>query len=108
DGGPFVTLPLCYTEHPQGLGSNLGIYRLQRFDDQRVGLHFQIGKGGGFHLAEYEKLGRPMPVNVMIGGPPALLLAALAPLPENVPDLLLASLLLCSRLRSARTPEGPF
>ena len=107
DGGPFVTLPLVYTEHPQGLGSNLGMYRVQRYADDRVGLHMQIGKGGGFHLAEYERLGRPMPVNIHIGGPPALILAAIAPLPENVPEILLASLILGSRLTSARNPSGP-
>jgi UbiD family decarboxylase len=107
DGGPFVTLPLVYTEHPKGLGSNLGMYRIQRFDDNHTGLHMQIGKGGGFHLAEYEKLGQPMPVHVMIGGPPALILSAIAPLPENVPEVLLASLLLDQRLRSAHHAAGP-
>ncbi len=107
DGGPFVTLPLVYTEHPDGLGSNLGMYRVQRFDDDHTGLHMQIGKGGGFHLAEYERRGLAMPVNVLIGGPPALILAAIAPLPENVPEVLLASLLLGERLRSANNPAGP-
>lgn len=107
DGGPFVTLPLVHTEHPDGLGSNLGMYRIQRFDDDRAGLHVQIGKGGGFHLAAWEARNEPMPVNVMIGGPPALILAAIAPLPENVPELLLASLVLGSRLRGADNPVGP-
>ena len=107
DGGPFVTLPLVYTEHPQGLGSNLGMYRIQRFSDDTTGLHMQIGKGGGFHLAEYERLGKPMPVAVHIGGPPALILSAIAPLPENVPEILLCSLLLGQRLRSARSPHSP-
>ncbi|MEC7582836.1 MAG: UbiD family decarboxylase [Planctomycetota bacterium] len=107
DGGPFVTLPLVYTEHPAGLGSNLGMYRIQRYDEQRTGLHMQIGKGGGFHLAEYEKLGQPMPVNISIGGPPAMILAAIAPLPENVPEILLASLLLGGKLRGADNPKGP-
>ncbi|HLU40016.1 MAG TPA: UbiD family decarboxylase domain-containing protein, partial [Planctomycetota bacterium] len=64
DGGPFLTLPLVYTEHPDGLGGNLGMYRAQRHDDGRVGLHVQIGKGGGFHLAAYEERGLPMPVVV--------------------------------------------
>ncbi|MEO6594576.1 MAG: UbiD family decarboxylase, partial [Planctomycetota bacterium] len=108
DGGPFVTLPLVYTEHPEGLGSNLGMYRIQRFSDDTAGLHMQIGKGGGFHLAEYERLGRAMPVHVTIGGPPALILSAIAPLPENVPEVLLGSLLLGQRLRSARSPHSPF
>lgn len=107
DGGPFVTLPLVYTEHPAGLGSNLGMYRIQRHSDDTAGLHVQIGKGGGFHLAEYERLGRPMPVHVTIGGPPALILGAIAPLPENVPEVLLASLVLGERLRSGASPHCP-
>ncbi len=107
DGGPFITLPLVYSEHPQGLGSNLGMYRIQRFSDDTAGLHMQIGKGGGFHLAAYEQLGRAMPVHVSLGGPPALMLAAIAPLPENVPEVLLASLLLGQRLRSARSAHSP-
>lgn len=107
DGGAFVTLPLVHTEHPLGLGSNLGMYRVQRYSDDRAGLHMQIHRGGGVHLAEYARLDRPMPVNVMIGGPPALTLAAIAPLPENVPELLFASLLQGRRLRLAHNPAGP-
>jgi UbiD family decarboxylase len=107
DGGAFLTLPLVYTEHPEGLGSNLGMYRVQRYDDARAGLHMQIAKGGGFHLAAYERLGKPMPVNIHVGGPPALMLAAIAPLPENVPEILLASLLLGQRLPMCRNPLGP-
>jgi len=107
DGGAFVTLPLVYTEHPEGLGGNLGMYRIQRHDDTTAGLHVQIGKGGGYHLATHERLGRPMPVAVHVGGPPALMLAAIAPLPENVPEVLLASLLLGRRLRTARSAASP-
>ena len=107
DGGPFVTLPLVYTEHPDGLGSNLGMYRVQRFSDDTAGLHVQIGKGGGFHLQACEERGVPMPVAVHIGGPPALMLSAIAPLPENVPEILLCSLLLDQRLRTTRSPHSP-
>ncbi len=107
DGGRFVTLPLVYTEHPDGLGPNLGMYRIQRFDDRTCGLHVQIGKGGGFHLQAYEQQGRPMPVNVHIGGPPGMILSAIAPLPENVPEILLASLVLGRRFPMARNPAGP-
>ncbi len=94
DGGPFVTLPLVLTKHPSKNSTNLGMYRVQRYDDNTTGLHMQIGKGGGFHLAAYKKLNKRMPVNISIGGPPALILAAIAPLPEDVPELLFASLTL--------------
>ena len=61
-------------------------------------MHWQIGKGGGFHYAAAERLGRPLPVTVILGGPPALILSAVAPLPENIPELVLASLLMGRRL----------
>ncbi len=107
DGGPFLTLPLVYTEHPGGTGHNLGIYRMQVYDRERAGMHWQIGKGGGFHHAAAEARGEALPVNVFLGGPPALILAAVAPLPENVPELLLASLVLGRRLPMSANPEGP-
>ena len=106
DGGPFLTLPLVYTEDPDGAGHNLGIYRMQIYDRQTTGMHWQIGKGGGFHHARAVARGRDLPVSVFLGGPPALVLAAIAPLPENVPELLLASLLAGGRIRSCSGP-GP-
>ncbi len=104
DGGPFVTLPLVYTEHPEGHGSNLGMYRLQVHDARTTGMHWQIGKGGGFHHAAAEARGEALPATVMLGGPPALILAAIAPLPENVPELMLASLLAGRKLPLAPGP----
>lgn len=133
DGGPFITLPLVHTQSPVDGVDNLGMYRLQVFDDEHTGMHFQIGKGGGFHLAEAEARGEDLPVHVSLGGPPALTLAAIAPLPEGVPEFLLASLVMGRKLglakdsraplplvadaefvlsgrvlRGARRPEGPF
>lgn len=104
DGGRFLTLPLVSTEHPQGHGPNLGMYRIQLFDEEHVGVHMQIGKGGGFHLAAAEAVGIPLPVAIHLGGPPALMLGAIAPLPENVPELLLVSLMLGERLRLTESP----
>ena len=98
DGGPFITLPLVYTEHPERPGHNLGMYRLQVHDARSTGMHWQIGKGGGFHYAAAEARGEALPVTVFLGGPPALMLAAVAPLPENVPELMLASLIAGERL----------
>jgi len=106
DGGPFITLPLVYTEHPQGKGSNLAVYRMQVHGPRRTGMHWQIGKGGGFHYAVAEGRGRPLPLTAFLGGPPALILAAVAPLPENVPELMLASLIAGQRLRLCGGP-GP-
>jgi UbiD family decarboxylase len=104
DGGPFVTLPLVYTEHPESGVPNLGIYRMQVHDRRRTGMHWQIGKGGGFHYDRAEQLGRSLPVTVFVGGPPALILSAAAPLPENVPELMLASLIAGSRLETCPGP----
>jgi len=106
DGGPFVTLPLVYTEDPNGRGHNLGMYRIQRFDDTTTGIHWQIHKGGGYHYHEAEKRNESLPLTLYIGGPPALMLAAIAPLPENIPELLLASLLLGKKLPLATDPRG--
>jgi UbiD family decarboxylase len=106
DGGPFVTLPLVYTEHPEGKGHNLGMYRLHVYDGQTTGMHWQIGKGGGFHYEVAEGRGDALPVTVLLGGPPALILSAIAPLPENVPELMLASLIAGERLPLAHGPDG--
>ena len=57
DGGPFITLPLVYTENPITKKHNLGIYRMQVYDARSTGLHWQIQKGGGFHYHEAERLG---------------------------------------------------
>ncbi|MCC7045002.1 MAG: UbiD family decarboxylase [Acidobacteria bacterium] len=132
DGGPFVTLPLVYTQHPDKPGHNLGMYRLHVHDAKTTGMHWQIGKGGGFHYQIAESRGQALPVTVFLGGPPALILSAIAPLPENVPELMLASLISGARLKLAegawphplvadaefaligevppreRRPEGPF
>ncbi len=104
DGGPFVTLPLVYTEHPKDKRHNLGMYRLQRHDSNSTGMHWQIAKGGGYHYAVAEQLGESLPVSVFLGGPPALILAAITPLPENVGELMVASLLAGERIPMVRHP----
>lgn len=106
DGGAFVTLPLVYTEDPGGRGHNLGMYRVQRFDDTTAGIHWQIHKGGGYHYHEAEKRNESLPLTLFIGGPPALMMAAIAPLPENIPELLLASLIMGKKLPLVGDPAG--
>src|SRR5258708_17692218 len=107
DGGPFVTLPLVYTEHPGRPGwrqSNLGMYRVQLAGneyepDREVGLHYQIHRGIGVHHAAAIERGEPLKVNVIVGGPPSLTLAAVMPLPEGMPELLFAGALGGRRIR---------
>ncbi len=104
DGRHFITLPLVYTESPVTGKHNLGIYRMQRYDKTTTGMHWQIGKGGGFHYFEAERQNQSLPVTVFLGGSPAMILSAIAPLPENVPELMLASLLADSKIGMADNP----
>jgi UbiD family decarboxylase len=102
DGGPFFTLPLVYTEHPRRTEHNLGMYRMQVQGKDQTGMHWQIHKGGGFHYYEAEMLNQSLPVTVFLGGPPALILAAIAPLPEVLPELIFASFLMGEKLEMVK------
>ena len=107
DGGPFLTLPLVHTRGSDGHPDNLGMYRVQIHNAHETGMHFQIGKGGGFHLLQHEQRKENLPTNIYLGGPPGLILSAVAPLPENVPELLLASLMQGSRLAVQAQSDHP-
>ena len=101
DGGPFVTLPQVYSEDPDRPGlrySNLGMYRVQLGGnsyepDREIGLHYQIHRGIGVHHAAAVRRGEPLRVNVVVGGPPSLAVAAVMPLPEGLPELSFAGAL---------------
>jgi 4-hydroxybenzoate decarboxylase subunit C len=105
DGGPFLTLPLVYTEHPASGKANIGMYRNQIFDNATAGMHFQIHRGIGFHYHEAEKLRQSLPATIFLGGPPALIMSAIAPLPENISEAVLASLLQGGKLSTIRNAE---
>lgn len=115
DGGAFITLPQVYTEDVRAPGwqrSNLGMYRIQisggRYEpDREIGLHYQIHRGIGVHHAAAIQAGKPFRVNVFIGGPPAMTLAAVMPLPEGLSELSFAGALAGQRIRLARTSSGP-
>ena len=111
DGGRFVTFGLVLTEDPGAADGieggrpptrHLGIYRMHIFDPRSTGMHWQIGKGGGFHHHAAERLGRPLEVAVSVGADPATLLAAVAPLPEGIDELAFAGFLRGSPTRLAR------
>lgn len=114
DGGPFITLPQVYTEDPRRPGwrhSNLGMYRVQLAGNQyhparEVGLHYQIHRGIGVHHAAAIERGRPLRVSVFVGGPPALTMAAVMPLPEGVPEIAFAGVLGGRRVPLIAGPGG--
>jgi 4-hydroxybenzoate decarboxylase subunit C len=107
DGGPFVTLPLVYTEHPLTREHNLGMYRIQIHEPKQTGIHWQIHKGGGFHYFEAEQQGKDLPVTLFLGGPPALILSAIAPLPEMLPELIFTSFLMGEKLSRTSVSNHP-
>jgi 4-hydroxy-3-polyprenylbenzoate decarboxylase len=116
DGGAFITLPQVYTEDADRPGwrhSNLGMYRVQLSGnqyqpDREVGLHYQIHRGIGVHHAAALRRGVPLRVTVSVGGPPALALAAVMPLPEGLPELAFAGALSGRRVRLVQPPhDGP-
>lgn len=101
DGGAFVTLPQVYSEDPGKPGwrnSNLGMYRVQLSGgkyrpNREVGLHYQLHRGIGLHHAAARENGLQLKVNIIVGGPPSLAVAAVMPLPEGMPELSFAGLL---------------
>ena len=93
DGGPFITLPLVITHHPETGKRNVGIYRLQVFDKQTTGMHWHRHKGGAWHYRVAEQRGERLPVAVAIGADPATIYAATAPLPEDLDEIIFAGFL---------------
>jgi len=98
DGGPFITLPLVYSEDmdsPGVMNSNLGMYRIQLggndyIPDKEVGLHYQIHRGIGVHQTKANAKGKPLKVSIFVGGPPAHIFSAVMPLPEGMSELTFA------------------
>ena len=93
DGGPFITLPMVATVDPESGIPNLGMYRMQIFDDKTTGMHWHRHKTGARHYDAYKRLGKRMPVSVAIGGDPAYIYSATAPMPDNLDEMLLAGML---------------
>ena len=93
DGGRFVTLPMVHTVDPERGIRNVGMYRMQVFDDHTTGMHWHRHKTGARHYEVYKSRGEKMPVSVAIGGDPVYAYSATAPLPDGIDEYLLAGLL---------------
>ncbi|RBQ29098.1 menaquinone biosynthesis decarboxylase [Aliarcobacter vitoriensis] len=89
DGGPFITMGQVYTTSLNGELKNLGMYRLQVYDDNTLGMHWQIHKDSNHFFHEYKKAGKKMPVSIGIGGDPMYIWCGQAPLPIGVFELML-------------------
>lgn len=114
DGGAFITLPQVYSEDANRPGwqhSNLGMYRVQLTGGQyqpncEIGLHYQIHRSIGVHHAAAIRRGEPFRVNIFVGGPPAMTLSAVMPLPEGMSELMFAGALGGRRVRMVRGAGG--
>ena len=89
DGGPFITMGQVYTTSLNGELKNLGMYRLQVYPDNTLGMHWQIHKDSNHFFHEYKKAGKKMPVSIGIGGDPMYIWCGQAPLPIGVFELML-------------------
>jgi 4-hydroxy-3-polyprenylbenzoate decarboxylase len=93
DGGPFITLPLVFTRDPETGRRNVGMYRMQVYNETTTGMHWHIHKDGAAHCARLRGSTEKMPVAVALGADPALIFAATAPLPPGIDEVLFAGFL---------------
>ncbi len=89
DGGPFITMGQVYTQSLDGQMQNLGMYRLQQYDRNRLGMHWQIHKDASHFFDQYQRAGKKMPVTVAIGGDPLYIWCGQAPMPHGMFEMLL-------------------
>ncbi len=93
DGGPFITLPVVFTKHPETGVRNAGMYRMQVYDKNTTGMHWHTHKGGAHHYRIAERRGERLEAAVAIGPDPAMTYAATAPLPDDMDEVLFAGFL---------------
>ena len=89
DGGAFITMGQVYTQSLDGGMQNLGMYRLQQYDKNRLGMHWQIHKDASHFFDQYQKAGKKMPITVAIGGDPLYIWCGQAPMPHGMFEMLL-------------------
>ncbi|MES1228314.1 MAG: menaquinone biosynthesis decarboxylase, partial [Armatimonadota bacterium] len=93
DGGPFITLPLVFTNDPNTGKRNVGMYRIQVHDKNTCGMHWQMHKTGMRHMEDAGSKGQKIEVCVVLGGDPALTFSAISPLPPGIDEMLFAGFL---------------
>ncbi len=95
DAGRFITFPLVFTRNPETGKRNVGVYRMQVFDERTTGMHWQTQKHGAEHFRRARsRYGEgKLEVAVAIGADPATVFCGIVPAPPDVDELLLAGFL---------------
>jgi 4-hydroxy-3-polyprenylbenzoate decarboxylase len=93
DGGRTITFPIVITSDPETGEAHTGIYRLQQYGPDTLGLHVQIHRVGAHNLRKWAARGERMPVAAVIGADPVTVLSGLAPVPEGISNFVFASFL---------------
>lgn len=105
---PLVTWPMVVTRAPDDEADiNVGIYRMQVLDRNRLILRWLAHRGGARHHHQWKARGLDMPVAIAIGADPATVLTAALPLPETISEFRFAGLLRGARLPLARCISVP-
>ncbi len=98
DGGKFITLPLVVTSDPVTGTRNVGMYRMQMYDSETLGMHWQIHKGGAEHEHDYSERKKIMDVAVILGTDPLTIFSAVAPLPNGIDEFSFSGLVSKKRM----------
>jgi len=102
DAGPFIPLPTVISRDPATGNRNVGLYRMQVFDGRTTGMHWHLHKVGARHFLRQKEAKGKMEIAACLGGDPALIYAATAPLPDQIDELLFTGFLRKKRLELVR------
>ena len=102
DGGPYITFAGIITRDPRSGVRNVGMYRVQVLGPNELAMHWQRHKVGAAHWREMAARGETMPVAIALGGDPASIYAASAPLPPTIDEYLFAGFLRREPVRLAK------
>jgi 4-hydroxy-3-polyprenylbenzoate decarboxylase len=93
DAGPFITLPMVFSKDPRSGTRNVGLYRMQIFDQRTTGMHWHLHKVGARHFQRQKEQTGRLELAVSLGGDPAMIYAATAPLPDQIDEILFSGFL---------------